>query len=377
MVLKTDKYMSYKFLIYISYSYAVPIGNPLQEEILQTGNTVKWFSDSENGKEGLKNNPHLLNSIHEVVFYKPDIVLVATDDVPDFITGLKVQVFHGFFAKKRPLKNGKFYHFRIRGSYDLYCTQGPSTTSEFSLLAKKLQHFEVVETGWSKVDPMFPLEEKLNISQATTSQLPTIMIASTFTKRLSLAYDHKVFEEIQRLSDSNAYKFIMVLHPKLPVSIFRKWQSLNSENFTFYDTTDLTPLFLKADILFADTTSAIQEFVLQKKPVVTYKHKVHEDFLINIDNTNAIEPAFKIALSPSKELMYKIEAYILNLHPYFDGKSSKRVIETCIQFLHKDKSHLKNKPLNLLRKYKIRKRLGYFTFKSYNKPYTLKKQKDT
>lgn len=364
--------MSYKFLIYISYSYAVPIGNPLQEEILQTGNTVKWFSDSENGKEGLKNNPHLLNSIHEVVSYKPDIVLVAADDVPDFITGLKVQIFHGFFAKKRPLKNGKFYHFRIRGSYDLYCTQGPSTTSEFTLLAKKLQHFEVIETGWSKVDPMFPLEEKLNISQAKTSQLSTIMIASTFTKRLSLAYDDKVFEEIQRLSDSNAYKFIMVLHPKLPLHIFRKWQSLNSENFTFFDTTDLTPLFLKADILFADTTSAIQEFVLQKKPVVTYKHKVYEDFLIDIDNTNAIEAAFKEALSPSKELITKIEAYILNLHPYFDGKSSKRVIETCIQFLHKDKSHLKNKPLNLLRKYKIRKRLGYFTLKSYNKPYTLK-----
>ncbi|WP_157208009.1 CDP-glycerol glycerophosphotransferase family protein [Mariniflexile maritimum] len=361
--------MPYKFLIYISYSYAVPIGNPLEQEIISRGDSVKWFSDLDNGKKALKNKTNLLNTIQEVVIYKPDIVLVATDDVPDFITGLKVQIFHGFFAKKRPLKHGGFYHFRIRGFFDLYCTQGPSTTSEFTRLSKELNYFEVIETGWSKVDPMFPLENNTDILQH-----PTIMIASTFTERLSLAYNNAVFDEIKRLSKANTYKFIMVLHPKLPIDIIKKWQSLTNENFTFYDTTDLTPLFFKADILFADTTSAIQEFVLQKKPVVTFKHKVHEDFLINIDDANNIEPAFKTALNPSKELMEKIEAYINNLHPYFDGKSSKRVVDACISFLHKDKSYLKNKPLNLLRKYKIRKRLGYFTLKSYNNHYTIKSQ---
>lgn len=364
--------MSYKFLIYISYSYAVPIGNPLEKEIIRTGNTVKWFSDLDNGKESLKNNPNLLLTIEDAVAYQPDIVLAATDDVPDFLTGLKVQIFHGFFAKKRPLKNGKFYHFRIRGFFDLYCTQGPSTTSEFSRLAKKLKHFEVIETGWSKVDPMFPLDNNNHLKQPDTEQRPTIMIASTFTERLSLAYNDEVFNEIKRLSISSAYKFIMVLHPKLPPHIIQKWESLTGDNFTFFNTTELIPLFFKANILFADTTSAIQEFVLQKKPVVTFKHKVYEDFLIDIDKASAIEPAFNEALNPSKELMAKIEAYRLNLHPYFDGKSSQRIVETCIQFLLQDKSHLKSKPLNLLRKYKVRKRLGYFTFKSFNKPYSLK-----
>ena len=32
-----------------------------------------------------------------------------------------------------------------------------------------------------------------------------------------------------------------------------------------------------------------------------------------------------------------------------------------------------NKPLNLIRKFKIRKKLNYFTFKSYNKPYYVNK----
>jgi hypothetical protein len=274
--------MVYKFLIYISYSYAVPIGNPLEQEIIARGHTVKWFSDLDDGKEALKDNPNLLTTIQDVVAHKPDIVLAATDDVPDFITGLKVQIFHGFFAKKRPLKNGKFYHFRIRGFFDLYCTQGPSTTTEFTRLSKQLKHFEVIETGWSKVDPMFPLEKNEVTSSPSISEIPTIMIASTFTERLSLAFDDAVFKEIKRLSNLNTYKFIMVLHPKLPMQIIEKWKSLTNENFTFFDTTNLTPLFLKASILFADTTSAIQEFVIQKKPVVTFNHKVHEDFLINI-----------------------------------------------------------------------------------------------
>lgn len=366
--------MVYKFLIYISYSYAVPIGIPLENEIIARGHTIKWFSDLDNGKQGLKDKTTLLDTIHDVVDYKPDIVLAATDDVPDFITGLKVQIFHGFFAKKRPLKNGGFYHFRIRGFFDLYCTQGPSTTSVFTNLSKKQKHFEVIETGWSKVDPMFPLEKHSNLSPSKTDQPPTIMIASTFTERLSLAYNDAVFNEIKRLSNSNAYKFIMVLHPKLPLHVIEKWQSLTNANFTFYNTTDLIPLFLKADILFADTTSAIQEFVLQKKPVVTFKHKVHEDFLINIDDPGAIETAFKSALNPSEELLNTIKIYISNLHPYIDGKSSQRVIDASISFLKKDRSYLKNKPLNLIRKFKIRKRLGYLTLKSFNKPYNPERQ---
>ncbi len=368
--------MQYKFLIYISYSYALPIGNPLEQEVIGRGFKVKWFSDIDDGKKAIIDKPNSLDTIKDVVIYQPDIVLAATDDIPDFITGLKVQIFHGFFAKKRPLKNGGFYHFRIRGFFDLYCTQGPNTTREFTRLSKKLNYFEVIETGWSKVDTMFPLSEKATDSKSITEEIPTIMIASTFTERLSLAYVDSVFNEIKRLSETNAYKFIMVLHPKLPAEIIKKWQSLTNKNFTFFDTTNLTPLFLEADILFADTTSAIQEFVLQKKPVVTFKHKVEEDFLINIEEANAIENAFKSALHPSDELLKKISLYISELHPYYDGKSSKRIIDACISFLHKDKSYLKNKPLNLLRKYKIRKRLDYFTFKSFNKAYTIEPQTD-
>lgn len=358
--------MNYKFLIYISYSYALPIGNPLEAELLKQGHNAMWFSDLKSGKQALQKKNNVLDSIENVVAYKPDIVLAATNEVPDFITGLKVQVFHGFNAQKRPEKRNAFSHFRIRGFFDLYCTQGPSTTIPFLKKQKEHPHFEVVETGWSKVDPLFPLKAK-----SDTNNKPTILIASTFTERLSLAYNDAVFNTIKQLSQTELYQFLMVLHPKIPSRIKEKWQTLDGANFQYHDTTDLIPLFKKADIMFADTTSAIQEFILQKKPVVTFNHTFDHNYLINIKSAEAIEDAFKNALSYPEPLIENIATFIEQLHPYFDGKSSERIIKASIDFLHKDKGYLKSKPLNLIRKFKIRKRLNYFTLKSYNKPYTM------
>lgn len=358
--------MSYKFLIYISYSYALPIGQPLEKEIMKRGETVKWFADIEDGKNALKLKTNILENIRDVIDYQPDIVLAITDDVPDFITGLKVQLFHGFLAYKRPEKKIGEAHFRIRGFFDLYCTQGPSTSNGFNAQQKKYPHFEVIETGWSKVDPLFPIEPKKITN--------TIMVASTFTERLSLAYNDDVYNEIKKLSEAGIFNFLMVLHPKLPPPIIDKWKTIKNENFTFFDTTDLAPLFKQADIMFADTTSAIQEFLLQKKPVVTFNHTFNHNYLIHVNKVENLESAFKEALAYPEELLKNIDKFILDLHPYFDGKSSKRVIDSAIFTLQKDKSHLKNKPLNLIRKYKMRKRLNYFTLTSYNKPYTLEKK---
>ena len=358
--------MQYKFLIYISYSYALPIGMPLETEITKRGYTVYWFADIEDGKNAIKSKSNVLQTIQEVINYKPDIVLTATDSVPDFISGLKTQVFHGFNAQKRPTKKNAFSHFRLRGFFDLYCTQGPSTTNGFKAQQKKHPYFEVIETGWSKVDGLFPLQEK------SKNKTPTIMIASTFTERLSLAHNDSVYLKIKELSAEGKYNFIMVLHPKIPKELVDKWKALNGDNFTFYNTTDLIPLYKQADIMFADTTSAIQEFLLQKKPVVTFNHTFKHNYLIHIDDDANIENAFNEALSGSKEILQNIELFINELHPYFDGKSSERIIDACIQFLHKDKSYLKSKPLNLMRKYKMRKRLNYYTLKSYNKPFTIK-----
>lgn len=357
--------MKYRFLIYISHSYALPIGGPLHTEILKRDFEVRWFADEEYTKAYFPEHGELLSTIEEAIEYNPHVVLTINDNVPDFLPGIKVQVFHGFPANKRKGTD----QFKIRGLFDLYCTQGPSSTPVFKKLSQKFKTFEVTETGWSKVDPLFPIVPRAQ------GQKPVILIASTFTRQYSLALNNEVTNELHRLSKLGKWEFIAVLHPKLDESVYRKFESLQNENFTFHNTTDLVPLFKKADVMFADTTSALIEFLLQEKPVVTFNNNMPGPYLINISEVSKIEPSLEKALGRPENLIREIRKFSQFSHPYTDGRSSERVIDACIKFLHKDKNHLKKKPLNLIRKFKIRKKLGYFTLKSYVRPLTIREAK--
>lgn len=338
-----------KFLLYISESYSIPIGRPLQKEIVRRGDSVKWFCDKASTKQALDADMTLLDSVEEVKAYHPDVVLVATNTVPDFFPGIKVQIFHGFSVGKRSDAKG---HFNIRGFFDLYCTQGPSTTKPFKVLQQKHKHFEVVETGWSKVDPLFPL------TKGTTHDRPVVMISSTFTQRLSLAHDKSAVREIERLSRSGKWHFIAVLHPKMAPEIVEHFRKMQHEHFRFYETVELIPLMKEADVMLSDTTSAITEFILQRKPVVTLRNNRPDSHLINIQNAEEMEAALHEALAPSKRVMEAIDRFIADTHPYQDGKSSKRVIDATYDFLANHTP--KRKPLNLIRRYQIRKKLNYW-----------------
>lgn len=338
-----------RFLIYISQPYSIPIGLPLHEEAEKRGFTVKWFCDEPRTQEAFLDTERLLKHIEDVIAYQPDIVLVATNEVPDFISGLKVQIFHGFSVGKRSESKG---HFNIRGFFDLYCTQGPSTTKPFERLAKRHKYFKVVETGWSKMDPLFPLEKKLS------SAIPVIMISSTFTSKLSLAKNEEVVQEIARISKLGKWQFIAVLHPKMEQEVVEKFIAMQHEYFTFYDTTDLIPLYRQADIMLSDTTSAITEFVLQKKPVVAVNNAQQATHMIHVTKAEELESALAYAFTKPKIVMDKLEQFIEQTHPYTDGKSSARVIDACLAFL--ENTQIKSKPLNIIRRYKIRKKLNYW-----------------
>ncbi|MEA1787125.1 CDP-glycerol glycerophosphotransferase family protein [Arenibacter sp. GZD96] len=353
--------MEIKFLLYITYPYSIPICKPLEEEIKARGMHVKWFVEDKNTITYFKGNETIV-SIEEAIAYAPHIVLTATDYVADFIPGIKVQLFHGFPANKRKGKD----QFTIRNFFDLYCTQGPTSTDVFKAKSLRLKHFEVIETGWPKMDALFPLEA---IKRTVTK--PVILVSSTFTKKYSLALNDEFCTELQRLSKTGKWHFDVVLHPLLPKSVVKKFKTMQHENFCYHDTTDLIPLFKKSDIMICDTSSAIIEYLLQKKPVVTFRNNKPLPSYLNITAVSELENAINDALSYPSSLLSEIEKYARASHPYEDGKSSQRVLDAVLHFLQKDKSHLKPKPLSVLRKFKIRKKLQFWTLQSYRKPITL------
>ena len=335
-----------------SVSYGFPILRPLQEEIIKRGEEVVWFLEEENLNKYLKKREKQLTTVQSVLDYKPDIILVASNTVPHFFPGIKVQVFHGFSVNKRSKEKG---HFRIRGFFDLYCTQGPSTTNEFKRLANKFKHFKVVETGWPKVDILFPVKKN-------NRNRPVVFLASTFTESLSLAYDDDFFKEIIRLVENKEWDWIINLHPKMNSTTVQKFKTLRKyNNVTYIDYLEDLKLLKEADILITDTTSVITEFIIQGKPVITYKNNLPQSHMINITNVKDLEKACNIGFNPTEDLQKNIKNFINQEHPYFDGKSSERVIkEVVLFFKNKGVTKLKRKPFNLVRKITLRLKMNYF-----------------
>ena len=141
-----------RYLMFVSQIYAYAILRPIAAAIAQRGGEAAWFFEHERDARYLRAGERRLHTVADVQDFAPRAVFVPGNWVPHFFPGLKVEVFHGFSVGKRSEARG---HFRIRGSFDLYCTHGPDTTAPFTALARRHGYFRVVETGWPKLDPLF------------------------------------------------------------------------------------------------------------------------------------------------------------------------------------------------------------------------------
>ncbi len=348
-----------KYLLYVSHLYAFAIVRPLQAEIRKQGGDVAWFLADRKHRSCLRKEEQLLETVAGVMAYAPDVVFVASNVVPDFFPGIKVQLFHGFNAQKRDAAQG---HFNIRGFFDLYCTQGPSTTGPFKALEERYGHFRVVETGWPKVDPLFYSEADENLSSnPAPDPRPVVLFTSTFTPALSAA--HRVYEGVAAMMRREKWRWIITFHPKMDTAVVLKFKDLcHNCHALFYEGDNVIPLLKQADVMLSDTSSIISEFILQKKPVVTFCNRMPGDHLINVTSAREIEPAIAHALSRPTARMAAIDRYIDALHPYDDGHSSARVLAAVDDFLKNEKGNLRRKPLNLVRRIKMRLKYRYYRY---------------
>ncbi len=333
-----------RILFYVEEDYSFAILRPLQISAKRRGYEVRWLPLSNASVNLLEPDEIALADINAAVEYNPDVVVAPGDRVPGFIPGIKVQVFHGLNEDKRARE------YVERGLFDLFCTEGPARTATLESLADQRGYFRVRETGWLKLDAILK-----NPVAATSYARPQILFASTFTPRLSAAED--LFAEIKRLSRLDKWQWLVTLHPKMAAETVRKYRSLEGDNLSYHDTSDVIGLLHRADLMVSDNSSILQEFLLLKKPVVTYRNRDPQACLIDITRPVDLEDGIYRALKADHKLLDAIMAYGSSVTPYLDGASSDRIlnaIEEMIEDGWKD-----TKPANVWRNFRMRQKLDY------------------
>lgn len=335
-----------RYLLYGSERYALAILRPLQDAIRRRGGEAAWFFDGP-GAEELVAGERLLD-VAGVRSWRPVAVVTSSNAVPHFFPGVKVETFHGFDA-------GKPRHIYIRGFFDLYCTTGPRDTALFRALADKLGHFSVAETGWPKLDPFM---QAFAGPLPPVREPPVILFHSTFSPSWSAA--ETLHDEVRRLSRDGRWRWIVTFHPKMSRETVARFKALQNEHLRFAENDNILELFPQADIMCSDTSSALNEFLLTGKPVVTFRNRRPGPQLIDIREVVEFEPAIARGLSRPPDLMQAIREYGDAIHPYRDGASSERVLDAIDAFIAAGARNRRPKPLNLWRKLKLRRRIGYW-----------------
>jgi len=343
--------MAYSYILQIQQNYTFEILRPLQQAILAEGGRVLWLVLGKAVNTQLfHEQENFTTSIKDAVAFKPNAVFVTGNEVPDFIPGIKVQLFHGFEWKKKG-------HFRIRGGFDLYCTQGPFFTERFEKLAQEHGYFDVVQTGWPKLDSIFPLATS---PSNAVEQTKNILYVPTFSRRFCSA--DALHDPIEAIAKTQDWHWHIKFHPKMDAPSIARYRELASKhsNITYHEGADVLALILDADIVLSDTSSVIAEALLLRKPVATLNNALPDEFINNFDDANQLQSTLQAIFTHSEGQAAILDAYAANYHPYADGKSSQRVLEATKQRINSGLDATGSKPKNIMRNLKLRKRENYW-----------------
>ncbi len=339
-----------KFILFCNLPYAFAILKPLEEEIIRRGFDSLWYVPEAIKDAFPYKQSNFTSSIKDLKSYQSDVIFVPGNDVPHFLRGIKTQIFHGLAGEKKG-------HFRIRDYFDLYLTQGPYFTDKFNELAKKRKNFEVIQTGWCKLDALYTTEtETLDLKKELLKKHGVkniVLYAPTFSP--SLTSGLKLVDTIEELALRDDILVIIKFHDKMDVTIKEKYQNLESKNLIILDEKDITKLLQISDLMISDTSSVVYEFILLDKPVVTLDSKSENINWLNLRDESGVVKSVNNVLNENDEFANKREETIREYHPYSDGKSASRMIDAVLEY---KRAHgvPERRKLSLLRKFKIYKK---------------------
>ncbi len=312
-----------KAVLFCKNPYAFGIMLPLFDELKAQGHEIIWYIPDElksKCPERIMQWAHC-NSMIELMRFNADVNFVPGNEIPHFLPGLKVQIFHGFAGEKKG-------HFRIRHYFDLYLTQGPYFTERFNQLAAKHKNFDVAETGWCKLDILYKNGE---LDTAKNSK-KHILYAPTFSPRLTSG--EKYMGEIEKLCANKDFEVHIKFHDLMNKELVEKYHQLANriDNLSISNEANILPLMKRCDLMISDTSSVVYEFLLLDKPIVTLETTSKHIRWDDIDLSKNLKAVVENNLENDP---YQAERkwFIDNYHPYTDGQSSARMIKAAKDYI--------------------------------------------
>jgi len=338
-----------KFILFCNLPYSFAILETLESQIKLRGYQYIWYIPKE--LEANISYEYYTSDIKKLKKYQADVIFVAGNEVPHYLRGVKTQIFHGLAGEKKG-------HFRIRDYFDLYLTQGRYFTDRFNQLRDKYKNFEVVETGWCKLDNLYTNDKDILkhnlLKEHKASKL--VLYAPTFSP--SLTSGDKLIDVINSLSQKSNILLIIKFHDKMDRDIVEKYLKLESKNLIIWTQSDITPLLKISDIMISDTSSVVYEFILLNKPVVTLNSSSDNINWIDVDNVSKIKDEVLNLLNGDDKFQSQREKIIELYHPYSDGESANRMIDAVENYI-KEFGVPQKRKLPFLRRVKIWKRYGF------------------
>ncbi|MCR5394244.1 MAG: CDP-glycerol glycerophosphotransferase family protein [Bacteroidales bacterium] len=343
-----------KYLLFISHTYSYSMLRPVEDEIRRRGDDCAWFIEEETCPDLLRPDEKRLRTIEAAIAYNPLACIVPGNWVYDFIPGVKVHTFHGYPIQKRYEKVDD--HFEIRDWFDIYCTAGPSCTPTFKQLEAKHGYFKVYETGGPKIDAFFDPQ----LPPEPVRERPCVLYAPTFTRSVTSA--DAMLPVIEQLSQSRPWDWHILLHPKLPAQTHQAYRDLagRHDNITFIEVNEGVTTYRATDVMLADSSSVILEYAILDKPIVTYRNSHPGPHILNVTEPEQVGDAIAEALTRPASLMEEVRKYSYYHEAHRDGQNSARVLDAIDDFIANYQGKIKPKPLNLIRKIKLRWRIKYF-----------------
>lgn len=311
-----------KVVLFCQHNYAFGILEPIAAVLRNLNYEYVWFTTKDlSSNFPFKSEPHT-DSITQLWNFKSDAIFIPGNYVPFYLRGYKVQIFHGLAGEKTS-------HFKVRGYFDLYLTQGPYFTEKFLQLKEKYKNFEVIETGWSKLDVYEKEKENYindRINLLKTYSATTIIIFAP-THNVSMNCAPFLEEEIKKLALNKDYLIIIKFHDLTKLDVIERYKEIGSNisNIIISEEPSISKLLYIGNLLISDTSSVVYEFLLLDKPVLTFKSKAETIIWDNIDEYKNL---IKHVESNLNEDLFKKERekIIAAYHPYNDGNSSIRMI---------------------------------------------------